>query len=254
MFAKDFRKWARESLRGKWGTAIAVCLVASLLGGGFNFASGLFSGEEPVGMVSFGPAMITMTVASVLIALVIGGAMALGQTLYFTNLVSRRPAQFADLFSRFKVWYKGFWMKVVVSFFTTLWSMLGAFPAILLCAWWFMGHTPEYEGMVILAGFVLLASFPGWIAYYRYAMTPYVLAEFPDLSVMDALRESKRLMKGNKWRMFCLQLSFWGWIVLSVFTFGIGYIWLFPYMSAANAAFYMDVTGRAGIRYGQPTE
>ena len=52
-------------------------------------------------------------------------------------------------------------------------------------------------------------------------------------------------MKGNKRRLFCLRLSFIGWIFLSVFTLGIAMIWIAPYMQAAETAFYDEISGRA---------
>ena len=62
---------------------------------------------------------------------------------------------------------------------------------------------------------------------------------------MEAIGRSKELMMGNKWRLFCLQLSFIGWNLLCVLTLGIGYLWLTPYQNAAETAFYLEVTGRA---------
>ena len=94
----------------------------------------------------------------------------------------------------------------------------------------------------------LLFVFPGIVAAYRYAMVPYLMAEFPELRVMEAIRESKRLMKGNKWRLFCLHFSFIGWDLLCTLTMGIGYLWLNPYRMVAETAFYMEVTGRGAVR------
>ena len=71
------------------------------------------------------------------------------------------------------------------------------------------------------------------------------MAENPDMGVMEAIGRSKELMMGNKWRLFCLQLSFIGWNLLCVLTLGIGYLWLAPYQNAAETAFYLEVTGRA---------
>ena len=225
MFASDFRTWAREVLRGRWGVSIGVCIIGGLLAGGVDMVSGVFQASSEAGSIGMldlaandaWPMMVTVTLASMLIAIVIGGAVALGIAHYFTNLASHRPSKFGDVFSRFNIWHKGVWMSIVMSFFIILWSLL----------------------LVI----------PGIIATYRYAMVPYLIAEFPDLSVMDAMRESKRLMKGNKWRLFCLGFSFIGWAILASLTFGIGWLWLEPYMQTANAAFYLDVTGRTALRH-----
>ncbi len=97
--------------------------------------------------------------------------------------------------------------------------------------------------MVFMLAFLVLPV----IARYRYAMSDYVMAENPDMTVGDALRESTRMMKGNKWRLFCLQLSFIGWALLGILSLGIGFIWISPYMYQAEAAFYHEVSGREAI-------
>jgi len=52
------------------------------------------------------------------------------------------------------------------------------------------------------------------------------------------------MMDGNRWRLFCLQISFIGWSILSsLLTFGIGDLWLTPYRQAASAAFYREISG-----------
>ena len=89
---------------------------------------------------------------------------------------------------------------------------------------------------------MLLFIIPGIVAAFRYSMTFYILAENPELSASEAINRSKELMDGNKWRFFCLGASFIGWIILTLFTLGIGNLFLNPYMQAAHAAFYRDIT------------
>ena len=89
----------------------------------------------------------------------------------------------------------------------------------------------------------LLFIIPGIIATYSYAMTGYILAEHPELTASEAIERSKEMMSGNRFRLFCLQLSFIGWAILCAFTFGIGYLWLGPYREAATAAFYREISG-----------
>jgi len=76
---------------------------------------------------------------------------------------------------------------------------------------------------------------------FSYAMTPYILEEHPELSAGEAIDHSRAMMKGHKFDLFWLYLSFIGWILLSIFTLGIGLLWLAPYMQTATAAFYEDV-------------
>lgn len=80
-----------------------------------------------------------------------------------------------------------------------------------------------------------------FILAYAYAMVPYLLRDYPELTATEALRTSRQMMKGHKWDLFVLDLTFIGWMILCCFTLGIGFIWLQPYMSAAHAHFYEDL-------------
>ena len=72
-----------------------------------------------------------------------------------------------------------------------------------------------FRGMMVMLWSILFVI-PGYIALYRYAMTPYIMAENENLSVMEAITESKRIMMGNKWRLFCLDVSFFGWYLVVI--------------------------------------
>lgn len=101
-------------------------------------------------------------------------------------------------------------------------------------------------GTTLLQGiYVLLWSLcliiPGIIKSYSYIMTPFVLLDQPELKYDAAIERSMQLMQGYKWKYFCLQLSFLGWVILSILTLGIGFLFLFPYMQTAAALFYEDL-------------
>lgn len=91
----------------------------------------------------------------------------------------------------------------------------------------------------------LLLVIPGIVAGYSYAMTDYILAEHPELTAGEAIAQSKAMMEGNRWRLFCLQFSFIGWDILCALTLGIGNLALWPYVMAATAAFYREISGSA---------
>lgn len=92
---------------------------------------------------------------------------------------------------------------------------------------------------------------PGIVKSYEYQMIPYLLAENPQMSREQAFAESKRMMSGQKWRAFVLDLSFIGWNILSAITLGIlGIFYVQPYMDATHAALYEAL--RYGTPYGAP--
>ncbi|MBP5170468.1 MAG: DUF975 family protein [Bacteroidales bacterium] len=102
------------------------------------------------------------------------------------------------------------------------------------------------EFMVVL-GLALLVV-PGIILDMAYSMAEFIAYDEPEISPAEALRRSRRLMKGHKWQMFCLELSFIGWILLScIFTLGIGLLWVVPYMLQSIAAFYEDLKQEAPV-------
>jgi uncharacterized membrane protein len=87
----------------------------------------------------------------------------------------------------------------------------------------------------------LLLWIPGIIKAFSYAMTEYILVDYPDLSANKAIDLSRAMMKDRKFDLFYLYLSFIGWVLLGILTLGIGLLWVYPYIEAAQAAFYQDV-------------
>jgi len=93
----------------------------------------------------------------------------------------------------------------------------------------------------------LLLIIPGIIASLSYSQTYYILADDEKISAREAIKKSKKIMMGNKWKYFVLGLSFLGWFILSIFTLGIGLIWLLPYMNISMAKFYEDVKEQSPV-------
>ncbi|MBP5366786.1 MAG: DUF975 family protein [Bacteroidales bacterium] len=91
----------------------------------------------------------------------------------------------------------------------------------------------------------LLLVVPGIIKYYSYAMTVYILNDNPDLSYNAAIDKSREMMRGQKLDLFCLDLSFIGWYILALLSFGIGFLWLGPYITASHVAFYEHLKNSA---------
>lgn len=100
---------------------------------------------------------------------------------------------------------------------------------------------------VYMCLWLLLFIVPGIVKYYSYAMTEYILKDNPELSNNAAIEASMAMMKGNKKRLFLLDLSFTGWSILCVLTFGLGLILLYPYWYTARAAFYEELKGEVNI-------
>ena len=92
----------------------------------------------------------------------------------------------------------------------------------------------------------LLLLIPGIIKSYSYAMAPYILKDNPEMGAEEAIVESMKMMKGYKLKLFLLDLSFIGWIILMILTLGIGLLLLAPYMNTARATFYEELKAERG--------
>lgn len=176
-------------------------------------------------------------VASSLYSLLVSGPFTLGITFFFMNIFRKKEAALGDIFYGFDHFIKAFGLFLMVSILVFLWSLL----------------------LVV----------PGIIAGFRYSQAFMIMVDHPEYSVMDCINESKRLMAGNKMKLFYLSLSFIGWILLfMILPFGIltalslmgvlesalasqglalalnvVYIWLLAYMMLTLVAFYEILTG-----------
>lgn len=89
----------------------------------------------------------------------------------------------------------------------------------------------------------LLFFIPGIVKSYSYAMSYYIKLDHPELGANDCITASRRMMKGHKWQLFVLDLSFIGWYIVGMLCFGIGVLWVEAYHQTARAEFYNSLAG-----------
>lgn len=273
LVAQDFRDRARVALSGRWGVAVGTGFVASLLGAGTIMvgsgggASSSGDAESYDTMFSQMPEEVLMTVAAItvvvagfallwaLVIFLLGGPITLGYVKFNLNLVDDNNPEFGDLFSQFGRFGDGFLVQFLRGLFVGLWTLAFMIPCLILAI--ILGVASVTSGsstaIVLLAFLMVICMIPGVaIAIYKqysYSMAAYILYEVPEIGANQAIKESIRLMNGNKWRLFCLNFSFIGWALLSLLTCGILLLWVKPYQEAAYAAFYREIKRE---RYGEP--
>ena len=202
----DLKEQALATLKGKWGSFVGLTFLYILIAG---IASTTTQFGEIFTGSSFTTLAMFMTGSGVLLTLL---ALPLQYGYYVAYLNSSRqdlPADIGDLFCGYKCF----------------WKVLGTLLLMMLA---------------IIGGFILLVV-PGIILCFAYAMVPYVLRDNPELSCTETLAKSREMMKGHKWELFVLYLSFIGWAILCVFTLFIGFLWLTPYMQMTETKFYEKI-------------
>ncbi|MGX7058972.1 DUF975 family protein [Vagococcus humatus] len=87
----------------------------------------------------------------------------------------------------------------------------------------------------------LLLIVPGIMKAYSYRMTMYLIKQHPDLTPMEAIQLSEKLMKGNRLNLFVLDLSFILWQILATITFGLALIYVIPYMNTTHVVYFKEL-------------
>jgi uncharacterized membrane protein len=197
----DYRAAARESLSGNWKTSVIVMLMIW----GITILL-----STVVGLLSLDSEWLGNTVNIIVSILLIvplqwAFANALLQLVRGDNNITENTKQ------SFKTNYRTF----VLTYLLMIVILLGI-------------------GVVTL----LIGTF---ILAYAYRMVPYLIQEYPELTPREALKLSREMMRGHKWNLFVLDLTFMGWILLTVLTLGIGGLWLTPYMQTTVAHYYEDL-------------
>lgn len=282
--ASYFRMRAREFLTGNYWMAFAISLVGSLLGGtstsgGVNVSidvseedmnrylkaleAALRDGalwSKIMDHIGFVALMVVALLGTIAISLFLSSPMRTGYARYNLGLADGKKPNFEDLFSYFK---NGQYLRTVkLGGLYTLISVLSSLPVAILggllsvfaistmieaSVFGISSQTVLALCTVVLSVLTIAAAFLPIVIQYRYYFAFHILADCPDITPRDALRNSATLTEGRKWKLFCLHFSFIGWIVLAAMTCGIGSVFLTPYTAAADVAFYDDASQRSRV-------
>ncbi|MBQ8815866.1 MAG: DUF975 family protein [Lachnospiraceae bacterium] len=248
----QLKRQAREALSGKWGTAVLMALLISAVSVVFSYST-----SENVS-ISFGS--LIGTILSIFLTVGISSFMlkiCCGQ---------KDQATFADIIYGFQchpgkalllyllsILYlvPGTLIYALLIFVLTLSVFAGGGMSLYTFLYTDAYIDPSTAGLFVIIFFLLTVAYAIYAAYISltYSMVYYVLLDYPDLPVNEIWKRSRLLMKGNRMRLFGIELSFIGWMFLCIFTAGIGFLWLSPYMQATQAAFYLDLVQQHSLRY-----
>ncbi len=204
----ELRAQARERLEGQWGTFVLMTFLMLVIQtilqipGYIGSLLEILSPENVLASLSFS------NISNILSLLAL--PLSWGLTVSLLRNHREESVDLENLFDGFRGgrYTRVFCALFLVNLFTFLWA--------------------------------LLLIIPGIMKAFSYALTPYILLDEPELTARQAITRSCEIMEGRRWKLFCLYLSFIGWGILSLLTFGIGFLWLVPYMNASIAAFYED--------------
>lgn len=240
MISSDFRAKARAKLEGKWGKVACITLVYMLI----FFIISLIENNLSDSASSIFSIIITI----IEVPLGFGLIIALFKVFHDEEV---GPFDFLSLgFNNFKKSWAislRIFLKmlvpvilIIVSYILITFGMVG-----MLATSFYSSPSASSLGFLSIVGFILLIVSMIWAITksYYYQLSYLVAIDNSELSSKEAVEKSAELMEGKRWKFFCLQFSFIGWSILACFTFGIGFLWLIPYIQFANIAFYEFANG-----------
>lgn len=215
----QIRAAAREKLHNNYFYAFLFSLLGNwIISAGPSVIAGSSLSRIVTNIVTNGGGIIFsfhstfLSVLATLVGMILAGSINVGLASYYIKLCDRNNPSIDDISAPFKNFVnmlKAYFLSAVYIFLKSL-----------------------------------LLIIPGIAEYLSLSLTPYILAEHPEMDAKDAMNLSKSMMKGNRCRLIGLYLGFTGWFILCLFTFGIGLAFLRPYLSATMAEFFNEISGK----------
>ena len=249
MVASQIKAKARESLTGKWGKAALFTLTYSIIVFVINFICGLV---PIIGNIAL---------------LAISTPISYGFIVSFIKLKRGEEVEYTDFltngFSSFgKVW--GVIGNIILKMILPICLVVISIILLIFCGVAFSGaivtnlsvsQTAFIDASTRLSTWVIVLAIVGFILYiasiiyvivksFLYSLSFYILNDNPELSGKEIVNESERLMKGHRWNLVWLSITFIGWAILASIPFGIGMLWLIPYVAVATICFYEELAGK----------
>lgn len=237
MSISKIRENARVALTGKWGKGACIVLAYLAFFFAIGFVVGLFEEESLIG------SLIDLASSIIQVPILFGLSYA------FIKLKRNEEVKAFDFlnlgFSNFgRAWKIG--LRTALKM---LLPIIGCFLMLIVAAGilvYFNLNAGETSIGVIIAAMIVYVISTIWLAVRSllYSLTTYIAFDNPNMNSLEVVNESEKMMKGNRWKIFLLSLSFIGWAILTIFTLGIGYLWLMPYMVVAEVCFYEHLLGK----------
>ncbi|MBR1693321.1 MAG: DUF975 family protein [Lachnospiraceae bacterium] len=226
--SKTLKQISREQLLGKYSvTALAYFLMQMILYLVLSLASSQTSDSVAALIVYYAIYFIVVLIQAIFIV---------GQNYLYLHIARENTCSFQDMWFGFKNYPD---KAIGIQFFCTLLYIVFGLPFGILLYLYLSTKQTAYllPGAVCFLFFAAASTFTGLL----FSQALYLLIDRPQERCLELLKQSIRLMKGHKARLFYIQISFAGMYALVVLTMGIGMFWVYPYINMVRANFYKNL-------------
>ncbi len=258
----ELKSRAKEVLKTSYWKSLLAMVICSAIGNGItvnmntqSIINPNFSNIESAILNNLGlftGIFSSIVVSSLLVSVFLTNPLSVGQIRFF-NESARGRTSIQEIFYPFLNGLNNYLNIVKVEFFKTLflflWGMAGFLVAGVIGV--IIGYFANITKLnVFLPVLVIYIGFiPMLIKTYQYFFVEYILTDEPDIQWREAIKKSKEMTDGNKLRMFLLSLSFFGWLTLGILCFGIGVIFVMPYIQATFTQLYLSLDKKQEQEY-----
>lgn len=238
----ELKNMAKDALQGKFGTSILILFLYSVITTGVSLVISLVAASTTSTASLLSASTATVTALSLvfdllsLAASIVLGVFQAGISFYFLNLVCGQPYSVNQLFYGFR---KDSGKALLLSGAAGLCNAVCLYPS----QYFLQSYQSSHNLHSLIAASVLLLV--GMVIYIPVSLglsqSFYLMLDYPDRTAKEILSLSFRVMKGQKCRLFWLQLSFLPLMLLCICSFGIGFLWLTPYMQTTYAYYFLDI-------------
>lgn len=221
MTRRDLKRKAKDALSGHWLVCVFGLLVPAVIAGAVSY---------------FGFSYLPLAFLTLLV-LIVGGVLNFGVTNLFQQRMRGKEVKFVTAFSGFSRFFTASFAALSTFLLQTVWSAIGFVPGVLFCA----AATQQEPALLIAAVGVLMCAAGAYLGVFKalqYSQTVYLLLDDPNLSVLDAIKQSKEIMAGRKVELLVLHLTFIPWYLTVTFTAGFSLLFILPYVFLTLAGYH----------------
>ena len=225
----ELKDLAKERLSGRYGVTIYAMLLVGCIS---YLVTSLITGNYVIHNLT----QYVIYTAITAVITIFTGIFETGTCLLYLNIACGRSHRLEDVFHAI---YNQPTKTLTIALANALTNFVCLTPCQIFMQLFLTSYNNTYMMlMFVSAGIGLLIYVPISLAI---SQSYYLLLDFPEYSGLQALQTSCQLMKGNMGRLFYIQASFLPLILLSILSFGLGLLWLLPYMEMTYTLFFLDI-------------
>ncbi len=249
----ELKDRAKGLLTGRYGTSVLIHLTPFMILYAITFmftmvlttitmisslSSGALSAADTANQLSSVPSNAFSVPAYILsfVVAVFYGVFGLGMALYYLNIACGRRGTLADLFTGFR---KDIKRVLSISLLLALVSWICQIPYDITN--WIASARGDIRLLILSYGLLLIGQLAAMVILLYFSQCWYLMLDFPQYNAVEIIKLSIRIMRGHKMRLFLLELSFLPLEFAGILSFGIGLLWVMPYVHMTSALFFLDL-------------